>query len=234
VVQSLWQEVDPVGVVYEYADASVICELQNVYEARAVNRDPVRALARVALARLGGGEAGYQAQRRAARELMVWLAQRTLGGGAESFAVRATSAGPPGLLFRGQPLADVSVSLSHSADWIAAGLARGGRLGIDVERENPRRRIAAMADWMSWRDCHEADAFYGAWTYREARIKCSGEAPPSGAALLPPEVGVSAGRHHALRLRPMPGVHGCLLVETVTALSLSWSEVDADGLATWS
>ena len=165
--------------------------------------------------------------------LFLWWIIATAGG-AESFAVRATSAGPPGLLFRGQPLADVSVSLSHSADWIAAGLARGGRLGIDVERENPRRRIAAMADWMGWRDCHEADAFYGAWTYREARIKCSGEAPPAGAALLPPEVGVSAGRHHALRLRPMPGVHGCLLVETVTALSLSWSEVDADGLATWS
>ena len=125
-------------------------------------------------------------------------------------------------------------AIAAAIDVIAERMARGGRLGIDVERENPRRRIAAMADWMSWRDCHEADAFYGAWTYREARIKCSGEAPPSGAALLPPEAGVSAGRHHALRLRPMPGVHGCLLVETVTALSLSWSEVDADGLATWS
>jgi phosphopantetheinyl transferase len=213
----------------------VICELQNVYEARAVGGETVRALARVALARLGGGEAGYRAQRRAARELLGWLAQRTLGGNAESFAVRASSAGPPGLLFRGRPLADVSVSLSHSADWIAAGLARGGRLGIDVERENPRRRIAAMADWMGWQGCHEADAFYGAWTYREARIKCGGgEAPPTGAASLPPDAGVSAGRHHPLRLRPMPGVHGCLLVETVTALSLSWSEVDTDGLATWS
>jgi len=215
----------------------VICELQKVYEARVSGAESERPVARVALARLDAGRAGYRAQQRAARELLAWLAQSTLGGAADSFAVQTSAAGQPELLADEAPwvAAAVSVSLSHSAEWIAAGLARAGRLGIDVERENPRRRIAAMADWMGWPGCREPDTFYRAWTYREARIKCNGGAlPPNDAAPLPPAASAAPGLHHAFCIRPAPGVHGCFLVETAQRLRLAWSEVETRRLATWS
>jgi phosphopantetheinyl transferase len=215
----------------------VICELQKVYEARVSGAELERPVARVALARLDTGQAGYRAQQRAARELLTWLARLTLGGAANSFGVRTSATGQPELLAGEAPLAvaAVSVSLSHSADWIAAGLARDGRLGIDVERENPRRRIAAMADWMGWPDCREPDTFYRAWTYREARIKCDGgELPPNDAAPLPPAANDVPGLHHAFCIRPAPGVHGCFLVETAQRLRLAWSEIEARRPATWS
>ena len=213
----------------------MICELQNVYEARVSGAESERSVARVALARLDSGQAGYRVQQRAARELLAWLARSTLGGVADSFGVHTGATGQPELRGDETPLAGLSVSLSHSAEWIAAGLAREGRLGIDVERENPRRRIAAMADWMGWPGCREPDTFYRAWTYREARIKCNGgELPPNDAAPHPPAASAASGLHHAFCIRPAPGVHGCFLVETAQRLRLAWSEVEMKRPATWS
>jgi len=211
--------------------ASVIWAVQNVYEARGA----AGPLVRVALARLDGDRAAYRAQGRAARELLCWLARASLGEAASSLEVGATAAGQPLLLAGGQPLADHAVSLSHSHDWVAAGLARGARLGVDVERENPRRRIAAMAEWMGWSDCREAAEFYRAWTYREARIKCrGGSLPAAGEDILPAAPGDVAGRHHVFCTRPAPGVHACMVIETDLLLRTGWSAIGAQRPPTWS
>jgi phosphopantetheinyl transferase len=209
--------------------------VQNVYEARSRDARSAQAVARVALARLDGDVRAYRAQRRAARELLVWLAQSSLGGADAPFSVGTSAAGQPSLLAGGTPVRDVSVSLSHSQDWIAAGLARGGRLGIDVERENPRRRVAAMAEWMGWPECHEPDAFYSAWTYHEARIKCRGGESPRGDEGVPPLAhGAPTSRHHAHWVRPVPDVHACMLVETDRPQRLEWSATGLERPSTWS
>nr|WP_294527549.1 4'-phosphopantetheinyl transferase superfamily protein [uncultured Rhodopila sp.] len=71
-------------------------------------------------------------------------------------------------------------SLSHSGDMVACGLARIGRIGIDIERIRIGRRILAISQAAfgpAERAAVEfggAETFYRVWTLREALAKASG------------------------------------------------------------
>jgi phosphopantetheinyl transferase len=209
-------------------------ELQKVHEAHVAGGPAPRPVVRVALARLAPGSGAYRAQHAAVRELLVELAGRTLGESTRGYVVRTRESGEPVLYDGDAPASGVSISLSHSRLWIAAGLAREGRLGIDIEQENPRRRIAAMADWMGWPACREPGDFYRAWTYREACIKCrGGELPPAGAAPLPVAAEDASVVHHAHGWRHGADLHGCSVFEAERPLRLGWRRVEMKSLRPW-
>ena len=74
-----------------------------------------------------------------------------------------------------------AISISHSAGLVAATVCRLGPVGIDVERHDPRRDVAALARY-AFGPVEQADvaeggieAFFRIWTLREAMSKATGE-----------------------------------------------------------
>jgi 4'-phosphopantetheinyl transferase len=104
-------------------------------------------------------------------------------------------------------------NLSHSGELALVAVTRGREVGIDVEREKPRRDLVALAE----RALPAADAaavraaaedertglFYGLWTRHEARLKClgvglSGGAPPHPIPVAVGELPIDPGYAAAL------------------------------------
>jgi 4'-phosphopantetheinyl transferase len=73
-----------------------------------------------------------------------------------------------------------SISLSHSAGWVAVAVSNAGAVGIDIEAHRPRRNFseiaaAAFGPHEQWLVAAEgAPAFYRIWTLKEAMSKASG------------------------------------------------------------
>ena len=74
-----------------------------------------------------------------------------------------------------------AISISHSAGLVAATVCRLGPVGIDVERHDPRRDVAALARY-AFGPVEQAavaqggiEAFFRIWTLREAMSKATGE-----------------------------------------------------------
>lgn len=198
-------------------------QVKNVHEAVEAGQGPGRPLARFAVARLGGDHVDYAAQRAGARALLVALVRATLGVGVDADAVRSGPDGKPVLFDGDAPYPGLCISLSHSRRWAAAGLARGGLLGIDIEQENPRRRVAAMAEWMGWPAPSEPADFYRAWTRHEAVLKCAGSPAPPAAP----------GCRHILYEVFAPGLHGCAVFETPGPSRVEWMPADPRRLLVW-
>ena len=212
----------------------MICEVKNVHEAVIRDNGVVHSVARLVTARLPPGPVSYATQQAAGRDLIAFLARYTLGAEANACTVRKLASGRPILINGSAPVEGVTVSLSHSHCWVAAALARDGAIGIDIEQEKPRRRIAAMADWMGWPDCDGATDFYRAWTFREALLKCRGGEPPAtGSEPFPRESETDPARRHVLYWAVAPAVHACVVLEMARPCRLSWSLVDAGRLVTW-
>ncbi len=108
---------------------------------------------------------------------------------------------PAGLAFRREPngkpvLVDaqgVDVNLSHSGAWIAVGLSRSGRLGIDVEEDRPEafwREMAASflsPDEIAATTPPGSAQFLKLWTAKEAALKAEG----SGLSIAPDRITVA-------------------------------------------
>lgn len=125
--------------------------------------------------------AGDRAARRAAWRLARGLAGLELGRPPEALAVVRDGKGRP-------HLADgcgLDINLSHSGGWVAVGLARGGRIGVDVELPRPLalwRDIARsflgdvdLALWAALPAEAQAAAALSAWCRKEAVLKATGE-----------------------------------------------------------
>ncbi len=74
-------------------------------------------------------------------------------------------------------LAGASLSIAHSGEWIAAAVAVGVKVGIDIEVPDPSRDLVALArqafdDEALGRD---PSTFYRAWCRAEAAFKLGGE-----------------------------------------------------------
>ncbi|MCD6417038.1 MAG: 4'-phosphopantetheinyl transferase superfamily protein [Planctomycetes bacterium] len=115
-------------------------------------------------------------------------------------------------------------NMSYSSDFLLCAVARGRRVGLDVERIRPdlpavavARRFLSPEAFAALRGLSGgklARAFFEAWTSMEARCKATGEGIDSGpklscAAPRPRE----ASRWPLLRLRPAPGYAAALVVE---------------------
>jgi len=117
----------------------------------------------------------------------VWQIGRSAAGGP---MIRQT----PGAQWQ------LHLSLSHSGDYLAAGICSAAPLGIDIEC-NRKRRFTEIAQHLDWPavighppDSLEADGFYHLWTLWEAAIKsCSSETDANAESvfkLLVPELTV--------------------------------------------
>ncbi len=87
-------------------------------------------------------------------------------------------------------------NLSHSRDWVALALGRGGDIGVDIESSERRNDIDGIArrffrpeevDWLeTLPHAQRRFAFFRMWTLKEAAVKALG----SGIANTLPEIGV--------------------------------------------
>jgi len=100
----------------------------------------------------------------------------------EQIALEATPEGKPILRGQGEP-DRIEFNVSHSAEWVMLGFSRGPALGLDVEchRElefdnlvtgffSPIERKA----WASLPLTNRCEAFFAAWTRKEAYLKALG------------------------------------------------------------
>lgn len=95
--------------------------------------------------------------------------------------------GAPRLLAPEPHMPGLSVSLSHSGDWVGcaiAGTSTGGTIGLDVETGEGNHNLPGLAKfifsveehetWQALPEAQKADAFYTLWTLKEARGKFAG------------------------------------------------------------
>ena len=141
--------------------ASIVSNLRP----RKLNEKPAVFSARIAPALLAERSSRRNVQSAFARRLLRYATEQTFGSGR-----------------RIEP--DPVTSISHSANVVLCGLAREGRLGVDVERIRPRKdwealaqavlhrverqQLAALSEDLRWA------GFYRAWTFKEALGKALG------------------------------------------------------------
>lgn len=130
-----------------------------------LNEKPAVFAAEIAPALLAERGARRRVQSASARQLLRYAAEQTFGPGCKIESIPATS-------------------ISHSGNVVLCGLAREGRLGVDVERIRPRKdweglagavlhrverqELAALSENLRWA------GFYRAWTFKEALGKALG------------------------------------------------------------
>lgn len=131
--------------------------------------------------------------------LRLGLAHRT-GTTPADWQVSSSAAGGPVVEQKQAPEHGLRLSLSHSGEYLVAGICNAAKIGIDIERHCTRRftDIARYLDWprVTWDPpgTLRVDGFYHLWTLWEAAIKsCSGDSttvPASVFKLIIPELAV--------------------------------------------
>jgi len=133
-------------------------------------------LIRASIAKAPGADVSREYQRSVCRTLIQEMLEDRLIGefaaGAETaWTLKSSETGAPRLVHRGLS-PSIHVSLAHSGPWIAVALARGARVGIDIEQKKPRANVAAMAEYMGWADrVTDLNGFLSRWTLWEACVK---------------------------------------------------------------
>ncbi|WP_051678825.1 4'-phosphopantetheinyl transferase superfamily protein [Xanthobacter sp. 91] len=126
-------------------------------------------------------KADDRAARRAAWSLARTLLGAALGRAPAEVTVARGTNGRPELVAP----SDIDFNLTHSGSWVAVGLARGGTIGVDVEKARGLdlwTRLAPDfmhdADRTRWSALPEADRAPSAlrqWCGKEAVLKATGE-----------------------------------------------------------
>ncbi len=125
---------------------------------------------------------------RAARSTRVARRAQQLAGRVLLRATLETLTGRPGAehdigaTALGQPACPTGpcISVSHSGDWVACALARGGAVGVDVQAHRFGRRIAEIAhehftpEENAWVAAQPERRFYMLWVLKEAYVKALG------------------------------------------------------------
>jgi len=166
--------------------------------------------ARFILAGNQSTSSSHQSRRTACRYLLQQLLSFTLSGKKNEWKLYHSPSGAPCLSCNGKP-SQLDISMAHSADWLAAGVACEARIGVDVERFKPRDNISAMADFLGWKkQVHDNRDFHAKWTLWEASAKCV-----EGSVLMRENRGfeqlsTADTQDHVSNLGPWRGLHGCL------------------------
>ena len=178
------------------------------------------------------------AQRRSlvARCLLRDLLQRTTGIAGHAWDIGQDATGQPRAA---HPHGDsaLAVSISHSGAYAAVATTRLGAIGIDIERHDPERAMAEIAEMTFGADVtevREAGAFYRLWCLREAAGKATGgglSAAIDLAALTrdAPAIGAWHGGDAArpwllAHLEPVPGYSlAAAVLPTDAAAAAGWS-----------
>ena len=129
--------------------------------------------ARFILARNRCPNSSHQSRRTACRYLLQQLLSFTSAEKQNEWKLYHSASGAPCLLSNGKP-SQLDVSMTDSADWLAAGVAFEARIGVDVERFRPRGNISAMADFLGWKErVRDNRDFHAKWVRWEASVKCA-------------------------------------------------------------
>ena len=129
--------------------------------------------ARVALARHESGTDSISDVRVAVRRLSHHLISRTCGLSESAYSIYNDHRGAPRIDV-GDQLPPMSISVSHSHDWIAVGLSKGVQIGVDVEPTRARERRDEISKMLGWQlDVADDDDFHAKWTLWEASTKCA-------------------------------------------------------------
>jgi len=183
--------------------------------------------ARFILARNQSIHSSHQSHRTACRYLLQQLLSFTSAVKKDEWKLSHSASGAPCLSSNGKP-SQLDVSLTHSADWLAVGVAFEARIGVDVERFRPRGNISAMVDFLGWKkQVHDNRDFHAKWTLWEACVKCV-----EGTVLMRENPGFEQLCTPAMRDRvnnsgQWSGLHGCLEEKLFYAIALE-SPHDAD------
>jgi phosphopantetheinyl transferase len=118
------------------------------------------------------------------RKLLMQALSRIVGQKASDYRIMAADSGRP-IVVADHPGADgaetgISVSLSHSGNWLAGAATGLGPVGIDIELMRAGRDLAGIADIAFGPEERRrasrdgASGFYRIWTLREAIAKAHG------------------------------------------------------------
>jgi 4'-phosphopantetheinyl transferase len=176
----------------------------------------------------------------AGRGALRTLLGRYLGCDPRSVHFRFGGEGRPELAFF-QNDAGLDFNVSHSHDLTLIAIARGRRIGIDLERIRPIPEVEAIvrdfftaterADWASLPEDERLGAFFDGWTRKEAVLKAIGvglSVSPGGVEVSLTETDqiclryIESGdkRSHQLSFVPLPNIAGyvsALAVERMAA-----------------
>jgi len=105
-----------------------------------------------------------------------------LGIGPGSVAFVAGAKGKPAIA--GEfPGGRIEFNVAHSGEWVVIAFARGGRVGVDVEKWREIEADQILGDffrpeerqeWIEWPEAEREAAFFRAWTLKEAYLKALG------------------------------------------------------------
>jgi len=152
------------------------------FYSKETQEQPLLARVVIAASQLEGSSLGCQ------RQACQFLLQRMLAcapfRGGSRWGLLYSQAGAPFLVRDGLG-SDLTVSMSHSANWLVVGIAERARIGVDVERARHRANAGKVADFLGWdTQIGRGSDFYPKWVLWEASAKCIG-----GSVLMSPNPG---------------------------------------------
>lgn len=163
-----------VSVSYEVIQSIEIeCAASGTSQETLIGLDPT--LVSVRIARLNLTEPSRAYQQSACQSVLNELLRMPAFSAAhiDQATLNHSESGSPRLLVGGAP-SGINLSMAHSGRWVAVALAKGARVGVDVERARPRENFVAMAEYMGWKDrVDNLDDFLTQWTIWEACVKLS-------------------------------------------------------------
>lgn len=175
--------------------------------------------ARIAIAQSQFKNCSYQSRSSSCRYLLQRLLCSISMDQNQHWQLKYSDSGAPRLAAYEE--GNLHISMAYSANWLAAGVARGARIGVDIERIKPRKNISEKADFLDWKvPVHDLQDFYAKWTLWEASAKCA-----EGSALMRKNPGFEMLCHMDLNDRvgkavPWGGLQGCYKEEVIYAVVL--------------
>jgi len=221
--------------------AQIKLNILKSYEWQGIGPDEDGPRARAMIAKVRSPYEGLKAARPACHRLLDHLLASTLGAEDHYWEVRHANSGAPRLLVNGKA-SDLSVSLSHSGQWVAVSVARQLLVGLDIEDAEKRRNTSELAEFLGWRDggSNPVD-FYYRWTLWEACVKCV-----EGSVLMSQITGfnqlskktqpgqmVTAGSWSALQDRASEVAFFSIVYQSPTGASLQLQELEPSQLKGW-
>jgi hypothetical protein len=159
----------------EPSESRSIPELICLCDLIAADETEARPVARIAVGRVTAQPVGLAQQRAAAENLLSKLLSLSFPDRIGTWLLTRLPSGAPRLGGLAGTGPDLQISMSHRADWVAAGLTTEASLGVDVEIASPGRDTLRLARFMGWEsDVPCEDAFYRRWVRWEAYCKCRG------------------------------------------------------------
>jgi phosphopantetheinyl transferase len=157
--------------------APMVLKVLEFYSKEAQEK-PLLARVVVAASQLQGS--GLECQRQACQFLLQRMLACAPSRAGSRWGLSHSQAGAP-FLVRDGLRSDLTVSMSHSANWLVVGIAERARIGVDIERARQRANAEKVANFLGWdTQIGRGSDFYPKWVLWEASAKCIG-----GSALMP-------------------------------------------------